>query len=333
MRSLLPLLSLGLLLGCDASGPSDDAARTGPPRAMCTVPMLSDLVAAVAGNEVEVDTLLARGTDPHIYQPTTSDATACRKADAVFYVGLRLEGALAENLAKLGDTKPHVVAVGPTLPQDRLISAGAEQEFDPHVWMDVALWAETIPAIVETLSAIRPEAAATFEQNAARLRTRLAALDGYVRDAVATLPEQRRVMITAHDAFGYFGQAYGMEVAGVQGVSTESEAGIKDIENLLARIRQTGIGVVFAESSTSDATVAALVEAAQAEGLELELGGPLYSDSTGPEGTWEGTYIGMVDHNVAKIVGLLGGDVPNGGFRATEPSQAAGDRASGDGDQ
>ena len=323
--ALTVALTVGALAGCSRSGEAtsqgDADAR---PVLISTVPMLGDLVAAVAGDAYDARTLLGRGVDPHVYKPTTSDIIACREAAAVFYVGLRLEGALADDLSKLGQKQPHVVAVGPTLPTDRLIPLGEAAddgehttgEFDPHIWMDVSLWAETVPAIVDTLSQLDPDRAATFEANAAALQDRLAKLHQYVGERIETIPEGRRIMISSHDAFQYFGAAYDLDVRGVQGISTASEAGIRDIENLLALIRESGVTTIFTETSTSNKQVEAVVEAAQSEGLQLQKVGDLFSDSTGPAGTYEGTYEGMVDHNVTMLVTALGGDVPEGGFRS-----------------
>ena len=323
---VLSVLCCGLALaGCPSStkpnGPEEGPTQT----VLCTVPMVADLVTAVVGDvdKLFVSELLARGTDPHVYKPTTADSIAAHEAAAVFYVGLRLEAALAENFEQLAKQKPHIVALGPTVNKDRLLSVAGHSEYDPHLWMNVDLWAEIVPQIVATLTAIRPDEAATFQANAEALTARLTALDTYVKETVATIPEQKRVMITAHDAFNYFGDAYGVRVAGVQGVSTESEAGIKDIQNLVELVRETGIGTVFAESSTSDRSVAALVEAAENDGLDLELAGPLYADSTGAEDTWEGTYFGMIEHNVSLIASKLDGTVPEGGFRSTEMTEDA----------
>lgn len=325
--SAVALLAIALPLGCSSSsesGTQRDAAAggkttgaAGAADVLCTVPMLSDLAEAVAGEHLTVETLLGRGVDPHIYRPTTADAIACQEAGAVLYVGLRLEGALAENLEQLGRSRPHVVAIGERLPEDRVLEADdGTGHVDPHIWMDVALWAETVPAIVETLSQLAPDHAADFAANGQALTEELQAFDVYVRERIATIPDARRVMITAHDAFQYFGRGYGIRVQGVQGVSTASEAGIRDIQRLVELLRETGVQTVFAESSTSDRQIAALVESAEAAGLEVGLSGPLFSDSTGPAGTWEGTYVGMIDHNVSLIVGKLGGEVPEGGWRS-----------------
>ena len=315
------------LSGC---GPSEAdsrgaaGARTDArPVVVCTVPMLADLVERVAGEAFDVRTLLGRGVDPHLYTPTTSDIIDCKEAAAVFYVGLRLEGALADDLSGLSKRQAHVVAVGDALPPERLIrlgeAAGEDDahpgEFDPHVWMDVSLWAETLPSIVQTLSALEPSRADEFAANGESLRRTLDRLHRYVLDAVETVPAERRILISSHDAFAYFGRAYGVRVQGVQGVSTESEAGVRDIENLVKTLRETGLGTVFTETSTSNKQIDALVEAARSEGLEVKATGDLYSDSTGPEGTWPGTYLGMVDHNTTMLVTNLGGTVPDGGFR------------------
>ena len=316
-----------VLAGCPASSGDQSQSSTKRPRIVVTVPMLADLVEAVAGEEAIVERLLGPGVDPHLYKPTTSDIVACDEAEAVFYVGLRLEGALADDLTKLAVSKKRVVAVGEAIAPDRLIrvgghsdaSSGVAGEVDPHLWMDVSLWAETVPTIVETLAELRPEARGTFEANAGTLAERLQRLHLYAAQTIATIPEKRRVLITSHDAFSYFGRAYDLQVEAVQGVSTESEAGVQDIERLVGVIGDTGVQTVFTETSTANKQVEALVEAARAEGLEVATAeADLFSDSTGPVDTWEGTYAGMIDHDVNLITRSLGGIVPEGGFRGDE---------------
>jgi manganese/zinc/iron transport system substrate-binding protein len=191
--------------------------------------------------------------------------------------------------------------------------------------MDPALWAEAIPAVRDTLTALDPEGRQLFEQRATAYATRLAELDAYAKRAIATIPEDSRILLTAHDAFGYFGRAYGLDVRGVQGISTESEAGVQDIERLVELIASRGIRAIFVESTVSERNINAIIAGAKARGHTVLVGGSLYSDAMGKPGTWEGTYIGMLEHNVRTITEALGGTVPEGGPRESSQPSTPGD--------
>lgn len=275
--------------------------------------MVADVVRAVAGERAEVVQLLGSGTDPHLYTPTREDVVRVRDADFVFYNGLLLEGRLSDSLVRA----PRSLAVAEALSHDALLDDEDEDGFDPHVWMDVRRWMGTVDAVRDALSEFDPEGAAEYARNAAAYREQLAALDEHIRRTIASIPERRRVMVTAHDAFGYFGDSYGIEVIGIQGMSTDSEAGLRRINRLVDRVVTDEIPAVFVESTLPERNVRALVEGAASRGHRMEIGGTLFSDAMGPGGTYEGTYIGMMDHNANVIARALGGDASSGGFAGT----------------
>ena len=276
--------------------------------------MVADLVREVGGERVTVTQLMGPGVDPHLYAATRDDVRAILSADALFYSGLMLEGKMADTFEKVGRTRP-AIAVAESIASDRLLTppdAGGHP--DPHVWMDVALWGECVGPVVEALSALDPANATAFRQRADDYRQRLLELDGYVRGAVGSVPESSRVLVTSHDAFGYFGRAYGMEVLAVQGISTESEAGLERVNALVATLVERDVPAVFVESSVSPKSLRAVVEGCAARGHAMRVGGELYSDATGPGGTHEGTYLGMLDHNATTVSRALGGDAPECGY-------------------
>ena len=294
------LLGLAALIGCAPRGP---APVRGKPLVVATTTIVADLVRQVAGDRVTIDCLMGDGIDPHSYKATPRDADRLRAADLVVASGLHLEGKLADLLEKLADRVP-VVAVADSLPRDQLLDAGAGFH-DPHVWFDARLWSGCIPAVEKALVAIDPAGAAEYGQRADAHRRELEAADEAVRRTIAAIPPSRRVLVTAHDAFHYFGRAYGVEVQAVQGVSTESEAGVQEINRLVDFLSSRKIKAVFVEASVSDRNIKALIEGCTSRGHAVTIGGELYSDSMGPVGTEVGTYVGMVRHNVDLIVRAL----------------------------
>jgi manganese/zinc/iron transport system substrate-binding protein len=278
--------------------------------------MLADAVRAVGGDRVEVTSLLGEGVDPHTYRPTRADIARLAGADLVLAVGLHLEAQLFEPLKALGRTKP-VVFAGERIARDRLLTDRQYPDrADPHVWMDPKLWSEVVNAVCAALSAHDGAGRATYEAGAKAYLAELARVDDYARKILSTVPDRSRVLVTAHDAFNYFGRAYNFEVEGIQGISTESEAGLKRVEDLVALVVSRGVKAVFFESSVPERNVRALVEGAAARGHRLAVGGLLYSDSLGTPGTYEGTLIGMLDHNATTIARALGGDAPGRGMAA-----------------
>ncbi|MEO0863591.1 MAG: zinc ABC transporter substrate-binding protein [Pseudomonadota bacterium] len=280
---------------------------------VATTGMIADLVRQIGGDAVSVQGLMAAGVDPHGYRQTRSDIVAMTRADAVFWHGLYLEAQMEEFFADLGRKRP-VHAVAETVDPDRLIShpdyAG---RFDPHIWMDPDIWVECVPAVVNALADLRPDMRTVFAANAEVFVAEAAALSEYARDVLTRVPAAQRVLLTAHDAFGYFGTAYDFEVLGIQGISTESEAGLNRISSLVDLLVERQLPAVFVETSVSDRNIRALVEGAAARGHDVAIGGSLYSDAMGPDDTYEGTWFGMIDHNVTTIARALGADAPAAG--------------------
>lgn len=306
-------------VGCGtapSTGGGDASGSGGPLKVVATTGMVADLLAAVGGDRVEVTTMVPQGADPHLYKPVTDDVRMLRAADVVAVSGLGLEGQMGEILLSLEEKGTTVISVGEALPEGELlmvVEEGHDGAVDPHVWTSPAFWSGCVDAVVETLSADDPDGADTFKANGEAYAAEIAALDAFMKEAIATLPESARKLVTAHDAFSYFARDYGVEVAAVQGITTESEAGLADIKALVDLIVDSDIKAVFIESTISPRTIEALIEGAAARGHEVALGGELYADAVGPPGTYEGTYLGMMDHNVTTIVGALGGEVPEGG--------------------
>lgn len=310
-RGWLGLLMASLL--ALAGGPA--LAEAGPKlRIVATTGMIADALRQVGGERVEVKALMGPGVDPHLYRQTASDIAAMAKADAVFWHGLYLEAQLEDFLSELAKRRP-VIALAERLPKEKLLSHDDyEGRFDPHVWMDPRLWMGVVEAARDALGELDPDGKPAFEANAARHLAEIERLADYGDRAFASVPEGARVLVTAHDAFNYFGRAHGYEVLGIQGISTESEAGLKRIETLVDTLVKRGIGAIFVESSVSDRNVRALIEGAAAKGHKVVIGGQLYSDAMGPAGAYEGTYVGMIDHNATVITRALGGEAPARGF-------------------
>ena len=297
-------VALALLCGCSGADDASDATR--PIRVTTTVGMVADIVKQVGGESVDVTALMGAGVDPHLYKASQGDIARLSNADIVFYNGLFLEGKMGEVLEKIAAAGKPVVAVAERIPSDRLLHPEAfEGHPDPHVWFDVSLWSETLTPVVEALSQLEPASRGTFEANAQRYRAELAELHAECAEALATIPTARRVLVTAHDAFGYFGRAYEVEVIGLQGLSTTSEYGLKDVQRIVGLVTSRGIRAVFVESSVPARSIEAVVEGCRSAGHEVRIGGELFSDAMGAPGTVEGTYAGMVRHNVTTIVDAL----------------------------
>ncbi|WP_284154795.1 metal ABC transporter solute-binding protein, Zn/Mn family [Algicella marina] len=306
-------LASGLALGA-AALPVRALAADGL-TVVSTTGMIGDTARVIGGERVSARALMGPGVDPHSYRQTRSDIVAMARADLVLWHGLGLEAQMVEFFAKLGETR-NVRAVADGLPRDVLLEhptyAG---KADPHVWMDPFIWAEVADAVAAALIDADPEGEAEYLARAGAFGTELAALGAYGEEIVASVPEESRVLVTAHDAFGYFGRRYGFEVLGIQGISTESEAGLNRISELVDVLVDRQIGAVFVETSVSDRNMRALVEGAAARGHEVAIGGSLFSDAMGAPGTYEGSYVGMIDHNVTTIAAALGGRVPDGGMQ------------------
>jgi len=311
----------------DKASPSPAAVNpidTSAIRAVATVGMVGDVVRAVGGRDVVVTVLLGPGTDPHLYKPTPGDMRTLRDADIVFASGLKLEGKMEDVLRDLGATKP-VVFVTDGVPRDRLIAASEDdaahgKQFDPHVWFDVSLWAMTATPVRDALAKLRPLKEPAFAANAAIFEKELAALHEEVLKAMQAIPAERRLLVTAHDAFGYFGRAYGVEVLGVQGISTESEASLQTINQLVDTLVTRKVPAIFVESSVNPKGIEGLKQGAASRGHNVAIGGELFSDAMGAAGTDDGTYIGMVRHNMRVIAAGLGGTVSHAAPTDAKPA-------------
>jgi len=286
-------------------------APRAPRNVIATVAMVGDAVREVTGGRIAAVTLIGEGVDPHLFRPTRADIARLLGADAVFGVGHRLEGRMGDVLERVRNAGKPVVLLAETLPRDRLL---ANEDYpdaaDPHVWMDPTLWGEATGSVLEPLARLAPDVREGMADDLARFRARCARLDAYAREGIATVPESARVLVTAHDAFSYFGRRYGLEIESIQGLSTEAEANLAGIEALVRKLVERRVPAVFAETSVPDRAVRALIEGAAARGHRVALGGNLFSDAMGRPGTYLGTYEGMMDHNITTIVRALGGRVP-----------------------
>lgn len=272
-----------------------------PVKIVATTGMIGDAVQNIAGPRAEVITLMGPGVDPHLYKATHGDLEHLTQADIVYYNGLHLEGKMGEVFRKLSRTRP-VVAVAENIPEERLRKiSGFQGAYDPHIWFDVQLWKQAVTGISEHLQQYDSTHRSHYSTLSERYLRQLDSLDGAVRKSLAEIPEAQRILITAHDAFGYFGDAYGFEVRGLQGISTLSEFGLRDVTELVDFIISRKVKAIFVETSVSEKTVQAVVEGCQEKGWDVRIGGSLYSDALGESGTPEGTYIGMVSANVRTI--------------------------------
>ncbi|WP_215146156.1 metal ABC transporter solute-binding protein, Zn/Mn family [Exiguobacterium qingdaonense] len=292
-----------LLAGCQTGNSvSEDDEKI---QAVATIAQIGDVIQEVGGEYVEVKTLMGPGTDPHLYEPVSSDMEAMDQAEVIFYNGHHLEGQMIEIFEKMNEQKP-TVAVAESIPEDKLLSDVEDSTlYDPHVWFDVELWMSAVDQVTAGLIEADPENESTYESNADAYKEELMELDAYATEKLADIPSESRVLVTAHDAFNYFGEAYDMEVLGLQGISTESEYGLNDIERIINTLIERNVKAVFVESSVSEKSINAVIEGAAEKGHDVKIGGELYSDAMGEEGTAEGTYIGMFRHNIDTIVNSL----------------------------
>lgn len=287
-----------------------------PIQIVTTTGMIADIVSGVAGPRAEVKALIGSGVDPHLYKPTRSDIASLMSAEMVFYNGLLLEGKMTDALIRVATSGRKVYAVSELVDQAELLEPKEFQgHYDPHLWMDPKLWIRAVEVVRTKLTEFNPAGADDYQRNAQGITAEFERLHLYAESALKSVPEQARVLVTAHDAFNYFGRRYGFEVLGIQGISTESEAGVQDIERLVALLVARKIGAVFIESTVSDRNIKALIEGAAAKNHEVRIGGELFSDAMGKPGTYEGTYVGMIDHNVSRIAAALGGTIPPGGMQ------------------
>jgi manganese/zinc/iron transport system substrate-binding protein len=292
---------------------------------IATTGMVADITRRVVGEHGTVDALMGEGIDPHLYKPTAADARKILNADLIFYSGLLLEGRMTDTFLKAARLGKVVFPVTERIEETYLLEPPEfEGHWDPHVWMDVSAWGHAVDAVATALCEQDPVHCQQYKDNAKAYNKQLEGLHAYAIKSIASIPKEQRVLITAHDAFNYFGRAYGIEVVGIQGLSTESEAGIEDVNRLVNMLVEKGITAVFVESSVSDRNVKALIEGAKAKGHIVTIGGRLFSDAMGKGGTYKGTYIGMLDHNITTIANGLGGDAPDKGFVASVQDERVG---------
>ncbi|MDG2476725.1 MAG: zinc ABC transporter substrate-binding protein [Phycisphaerales bacterium] len=290
---------------------------------VATTGMIGDVARHVAGDRADVHTIMGEGVDPHLYKPVASDVRRIMGADVVLYNGLKLEGRMGDIFERAAARGKFVRPVAAMVDESFLLEPEDQPGHpDPHVWMDVKAWMAATDAVAIALCQADPAGCKTYRKNAAAYTVELAELDVYVAAVIASIPKNQRVLVTAHDAFSYFGRAYGLEVMGIQGISTESEAGLADVSSLVLMLVNRRIPAVFVESSVPDKYVRALIEGAAAKGHTVVVGGELFSDAMGRPGTWEGTYRGMIDHNASTVARALGGDVPTNGFRGHASNDA-----------
>lgn len=301
VRAILSLFVLTFFSGCG----KQSATPSKKLQIVTTIGMITDVVQRVAGDQATVSGLMGPGVDPHLYKASHGDVEQLSQADIVFYNGLHLEGKLADVLVKMARERP-VVAVTETIPESLLREPPEFQgQYDPHVWMDPSLWKQTLIPIVRELSSMRPKSATDFQRRADSLAAQMDSLYTWAKIELATIPRECRVLVTAHDAFGYFGRAFDIEVRGLQGISTASEYGLNDVTALVNLLVDRKVKAVFVETSVPTKPLEAVIEGARARGHGVKIGGSLFSDAMGDPKTPDGTYIGMIRHNVRTVVDAL----------------------------
>lgn len=305
LYSLAILLFTLLASACTQTDNRGTMAEGQRMKVLTTTSILKDAVVNIAGDTADVESVMGSGVDPHLYKATQGDLQKMMDADMIVYNGLYLEGKMGEVLEKLSRQKTVVTATA-SIPKDKLrASAQYANSNDPHVWFDVQLWQEVVKHVSQQMQEKDPTNVEVYKQNTQTYLQELDQLNQWVTQQIQTIPEQQRILITAHDAFGYFGDAYSIKVRGLQGISTVSEFGLQDVSSLVKYIVENKIKAVFVESSVSPKAIEAVVVGCRERGHEVEIGGTLYSDALGEDGTPEGTYTGMVRHNVTTIVSAL----------------------------
>lgn len=312
MKHTLTFILLASLLfsACSTStGGADAPIAERTINVVTTTGMIADIAKNVGGDRVQVTALMGPGVDPHLYKASEGDVLRLQEADIIFYNGLHLEAQMGEVLERMGDFGVKTVAVTDKIDRSLLLSPPEFQgNYDPHVWFDVTLWMKAVEQMQETFIEVDPTNESMYVTNTQAYLAELGELHQYVLDQAEIVPAEQRILITAHDAFNYFGRAYGFEVRGLQGISTEAQAGTADVQALADFIVEKQIPAIFVESSVPQRTIEAVQAAVRAQGFEVTIGGSLFSDAMGSEGTPEGTYIGMVRHNIDTIVAALSGE-------------------------
>ena len=314
MYGIKIFFKLFALILCTMQAPWSTAYADEKPNVVVTTGMIADVVSNIAEDLVNIKVLMGSGVDPHAYRQTRSDIVALANADLVLWNGLYLEAQMEEFLLELANDRP-VVAVAEKVPDNLLIGSDEyDGRFDPHLWMDPSIWSYLVLNVKDALIEILPEAKTRFTDNTENYLKEIEQLKNYTNRVLESVPQKNRILLTSHDAFNYFGQAYGFNVIGIQGISTESEAGLQRMSKLVDLIIEMNVQAVFIETSVSDRNIKALVEGARAKGHEVTVGGELFSDAMGEPGSYEGTYIGMIDSNSTTIAIALGGNAPPTGM-------------------
>jgi manganese/zinc/iron transport system substrate-binding protein len=301
MKKLIILLVITICFSC-----KNETKSNGKLNIVTTTSMITDLVQNIGGDYVNLQGLMGSGVDPHLYKASEGDVTKLVDANVIFYNGLHLEGKLVDVFEKMGNATKTPIALGEELDKNTLIGSDYfASNYDPHVWFDISYFKQFASKVAQVLSENDPTNAENYNSNADAFLGKLEALQSKIKATIETLPKGKRILVTAHDAFNYFGKAYDFEVVGLQGISTATEAGVQDVQNLSAFIIEKDIKAIFVESSVPKRTIEALQAAVKSKGHDVEIGGTLYSDALGNAGTAEGTYIGMFEYNVNTIVDAL----------------------------
>lgn len=304
--AIAAILAIGVLYAASAGGGAQ--ARKNGPSVVTTTGMIADVVRNLAGDLVDLESLMGPGVDPHLYRASAGDVRRLSGADLILYNGLHLEAKMGEVFEQMTD-RIKTLAVAEAIPQElRIHAEGFAAAHDPHIWFDVQLWSRAVEEVWKALLDLLPEHSEFIQARYEAYSQELAGLDAYVRERISQIPEERRVLVTAHDAFGYFGKAYGLEVWGLQGISTVAETGTDDVQQLATLIAAREIPAIFVETSVPARSIEALQAAVRSRGFEVSIGGSLFSDAMGPEGSETGTYLGMVRHNVDTIARALIGN-------------------------
>ncbi|TAF33896.1 MAG: manganese transporter [Cytophagales bacterium] len=303
IRSLYFLMIAVFLVSCSASSNKPIDQSSSKPRIVCTTNIVADALTQICGDSAEVIALMSAGVDPHLYKASQGDMEKLSNADYIFYNGLHLEGKMHEVLQQIGEQKS-VLAVSEGLPKEQLRLLG-EGVYDPHVWFDASLWALCAQTASDALQKAYPSKAAYFKQNTTAYVASLNALHNSTKQRLSQIPTEKRVLVTAHDAFGYFSKAYGIEVKSLQGVSTVTEPGLRDVTELVNWLTERKIGYIFAETSVSDKGIKAVMDGCKQKGHALQNGGTLFTDALGADDSPSGNYIGMFEANVTQIIASM----------------------------
>ena len=299
-KRVITILVVIIVLGC-----KNNKQDIGKLKVVVTTSMLTDLVKNIGGDLIDLQGLMGAGVDPHLYKASEGDVSKLFNADVIFYNGLHLEGKLVAVFEKM-EAQKTTVALGEFLAKDGLIGSDYfASNYDPHVWFNIQYFKEFSDKVTSVLSEKDPKNAASFTANNIAFQQELDLLQTRVVDAIASLAPEKRILVTAHDAFNYFGKTYGFKVVGLQGLSTATEAGVQDVQQLSKYIIKNKVKAIFIESSVPRRTIEALEAAVLSKGHQVSIGGSLYSDALGDTGSVEGTYVGMFLYNVKTIVNAL----------------------------